>query len=183
MPDAAAVVAAADTGDFQVTIKNTGTGVITIARTTALDTIDGTAADITLGAKKSVSIKGNQAGTGYNVISSAPSIEYGTYTFSSVAAGATPVKVDIAHSLGTDNIDFNMTVRGSPYSVANGSYNVSAVAMRPDGGGFMVNTDTAPTAQPGIISLPASGNFALRIRNDSSVTQDVIVDYTLTARG
>ena len=69
LPDAAAVVAAADTGDFEVTIKNTGSGVITIARTTGTDTIDGTAANITISGNESVVLKANQAGNGYNNLS------------------------------------------------------------------------------------------------------------------
>ena len=67
LPDAATIAAASDTGDFQVTIKNLS-GTTTIARTTGADTIDGTAADITLIDFRSVTFKVNQAGDGYNIL-------------------------------------------------------------------------------------------------------------------
>jgi len=67
VPDVATVLAASDTGDFEVTIKNTGAGVITVGRITGADTIDGTAANITLIANESVLLKANQAGNGYNI--------------------------------------------------------------------------------------------------------------------
>jgi len=65
LPDTATVIAACDTGDFEVTIKNTGSGTITIGRTTGADTIDGAAADIALIANEAVLLKANQAGDGY----------------------------------------------------------------------------------------------------------------------
>jgi hypothetical protein len=68
LPDAATVVAASDTGDFEVTVKHKGAGVLTVGRTTGADTIDGTAADITLAVNDSVVLKVNQAGDGYNII-------------------------------------------------------------------------------------------------------------------
>ena len=69
LPDAAAIVAAADTGDFEVTILNSGSGTITVARTTGADTIDGTAANITLVPNAVTCLKVNQAGNGYHSIS------------------------------------------------------------------------------------------------------------------
>jgi len=69
LPDATAIAAASDTGDFEVTIKNISTGTITIGRANALDTIDGTAADISLTENEFACLKVNQAGTGYNIIS------------------------------------------------------------------------------------------------------------------
>jgi len=69
LPDATAIAAASDTGDFEVTIKNISTGAITIGRANALDTIDGTAADISLTENEFACLKVNQAGTGYNIIS------------------------------------------------------------------------------------------------------------------
>jgi len=68
LPDATAIVAAADTGDFEVIIINTGSGLITLERTTGADTIDGIAADITLDPNKSIILKVNQAGDGYNAL-------------------------------------------------------------------------------------------------------------------
>jgi len=64
LPDAAATASASDTGDFKVTIKVI-TGVITVGRVTAGDTIDGTAGDDTLRAGSSSTYKINPAGDGY----------------------------------------------------------------------------------------------------------------------
>ena len=68
MPDVATVVAAADTGDFEVTIKNVGTGTLGVTNTTGADTIDGSTVDLTIGINGSVTLKANQGGDGYNVI-------------------------------------------------------------------------------------------------------------------
>ena len=65
LPDAAAIVSASDTADFEVTIKCLS-GTTTIARLTGTDTIDGTAANITLQVNESNTFKVNQAGNGYN---------------------------------------------------------------------------------------------------------------------
>ena len=67
LPVAATITAAIDTGDYEVTIKNSGSGTITIARTST-DTIDG-ATSIALIADEVALLKVNQAGDGYNVLS------------------------------------------------------------------------------------------------------------------
>lgn len=96
MPDVATVAAAADTGDFEVTIKNTGSGVITIDRTTGADTIDGTAADLTLAANDFYTLKTNQAGDGYNIISS-PFSSYSPVLLSTkVISGIGSVSFEVA---------------------------------------------------------------------------------------
>ncbi|MEE8208488.1 MAG: hypothetical protein V3T88_06015, partial [Nitrosomonadaceae bacterium] len=69
LPDATTIVASSDTGDFEVTIRNTGSGSITIGRTTGGDTIDGTAANISLVGGAFTTLKVNQAGNGYITIS------------------------------------------------------------------------------------------------------------------
>ncbi|GMR03275.1 MAG: hypothetical protein BMS9Abin21_105 [Thermodesulfovibrionia bacterium] len=66
LPDAATVAAASDTGDWEVTVHHKGSGVLTIARTTGADTINGTAANDTITANVSVTYKVNQAGDGFN---------------------------------------------------------------------------------------------------------------------
>jgi len=68
LPVAATIAAAADTGDYEVTVKNSGTGLITIARSST-DTIDG-ATSRELAPDQSETYKVNQAGDGYNIISS-----------------------------------------------------------------------------------------------------------------
>ena len=71
MPDTATVVAAADTGDFEVTIKHVGAGVLTVTCTTGTDTIDGSTSDFTLDPNDVITLKSIQAGTGYNITSGA----------------------------------------------------------------------------------------------------------------
>jgi hypothetical protein len=64
----AATMAAADTGDYEVTIANIGAAAVTVARAGA-DTIDGTAASIVLQQYSSVTLKVNAATDGYNSVS------------------------------------------------------------------------------------------------------------------
>jgi len=68
LPDAATIAAAADTGDFEVTIKHVGTGTLSVTCLTGTDTIDGSTSDVTLEPQESRTFKLDQAGTGYNVI-------------------------------------------------------------------------------------------------------------------
>ena len=67
LPDAASIVSSANTGDFRVNLVNSGSGTITVARTTGTDTINGTAANITLLPGECAPLKVNQAGNGYNL--------------------------------------------------------------------------------------------------------------------
>lgn len=60
----AATMAAAETGDYEVTIANIGAAVVTVARAGA-DTIDGAATSITLDTGDSVTLKVNSATDGY----------------------------------------------------------------------------------------------------------------------
>lgn len=64
----AATMAAADTGDYEVTIANIGAALVTVARAGS-DTIDGAATSITLPQYSSVTLKVNSATNGYNSIS------------------------------------------------------------------------------------------------------------------
>ena len=68
LPDAATIVAAADTGDFEVTITHVG-GTVTVGRTTGTDTIGGVAGDFTVSDAESVTLKVNNSGNGYNITS------------------------------------------------------------------------------------------------------------------
>jgi hypothetical protein len=73
LPDAAAVVVAADSGDFEVKIKNIGVGIITVSRVTGTDTVDDVAGDITLNPKEGALFKVNTAADGYNYFGNFPS--------------------------------------------------------------------------------------------------------------
>ena len=64
----AATMAAAETGDYEVTIANIGAATVTVARA-GTDTIDGGATSITLPQYSAVTLKVNNAGNGYNTIS------------------------------------------------------------------------------------------------------------------
>ncbi len=57
-----------ETGDYSVTIKNIGSGTVTIA-ISGTDTIEGSASSLTLDAKDSVVLSLNSAGNGYDIIS------------------------------------------------------------------------------------------------------------------
>lgn len=63
----AATMAAADTGDYEVTIANIGAATVTVARAGS-DTIDGAATSLTLPQYSSVTLKVNAATDGYNSI-------------------------------------------------------------------------------------------------------------------
>lgn len=71
LPDATAIVAAADTGDFEVTLNNTTVAVMTITCVTGTDTIDGSTSDYIVNGIDSITLKVNQAGTGYNIVGGA----------------------------------------------------------------------------------------------------------------
>lgn len=66
LPVAATIVAAANTTDYEVTIKNNHSTSLTVARSST-DTIDG-ATSYTLGQYESATFKVNQAQSGYNVL-------------------------------------------------------------------------------------------------------------------
>lgn len=63
----AATMAAADTGDYEITIANIGAAAVTVARAGS-DTIDGAATSIVLQQYSSVTLKVNAATNGYNSI-------------------------------------------------------------------------------------------------------------------
>ena len=63
----ASTMAAAETGDYEVTIANIGAATVTVARA-GTDTIDGGATSITLPQYSAVTLKVNNAGNGYNSI-------------------------------------------------------------------------------------------------------------------
>lgn len=63
----AATMAAAETGDYQITVHNIGAAAVTVARAGS-DTIDGAATSIVLQQYSSVTLKVNAATDGYNVI-------------------------------------------------------------------------------------------------------------------
>jgi hypothetical protein len=64
----AATMAAAETGDYEVTVSNIGSGAVTVARAGS-NTIDGGSTSLTIEQYNSVTLKVNAAGTGYNSIS------------------------------------------------------------------------------------------------------------------
>jgi len=64
----AATMAAAETGDYEITILNINAAVVTVARA-GTDTINGAATSLTLAQWESVTLKTNNADNGYNVIS------------------------------------------------------------------------------------------------------------------
>lgn len=68
LPDASTIASAADTGDFEVTIKNVSGSTVTVTCTTGTDTIEGSTSDYTLYDDAAATFKVNQAANGYNII-------------------------------------------------------------------------------------------------------------------
>ena len=71
MPTASTIISSADTGDFQVTIKNISGGTVTITCNSGTDTIEGSTDDITILDDEAVTLKVNNSGNGYNIVSDA----------------------------------------------------------------------------------------------------------------
>lgn len=107
----------------------------------------------------------------------AGTVATGSYTFTSVGVGATPSIITIAHGLGTDDLDIGLTVRGSVDSIAN------AQLFTANGGTASVVGLGAPPAfistSPG---LPAAGNLGIVAINNSTGTQNLIIDWWARVR-
>lgn len=188
LPDAATIITSADTGDFEVVLKNIGTGVITVGRTTGADTIDAAAADVTLAAKESGIFKVNTAGDGYNIIAGksvgdfVPTTDFtsGTVTFTNVTATTDGTPQDIAHGLGTDDLDFNFTIgedsgaASSPGLVGLSLIGASCISA---GGRIIQKGANIPTDPNLTAHAPAAGNIRFNIRNNSGGSTNSIKLY------
>jgi len=93
---AAATLAAEDTGDFEVTIKNLHTAEITVVRSST-DTIDGLTT-YPIPPKASATFKLNQAGNGFNIVT--PSDKSTKYKTADTARDTTATLADDTHLAG-----------------------------------------------------------------------------------
>lgn len=105
LPDATTIANAADTGDFEVTLKNTSGSDVTVTCTTGADTIDGSTSDYTLGDDCAATFKVNQAGSGYNITTGdvtrtgAQTLTNKTLTDPTITSGATDAKLILNHKI------------------------------------------------------------------------------------
>ena len=178
LPDLSTLLTGIDTGDFRVTLKHNGGGVLTIARTGA-NTIDGVAGDLTLYPGDSVSLAGGTVVDDY-IITHRKASEFvtGTATTASIAAGGgTTLFVNVTHNLGTSDLDFGFKVKGnstlgyiSCYAVdENGKYNYCP----------------APAAVASLASVitPGAGVVRFALTNHHpSTAQTATVDYWIRRR-
>jgi len=95
--DVATIIAACETGDFRITIKNVGTGTITIAPT-GLNTIDGVNSSQALGPKRAKTLKIDQLGTGLVTESSNGDFDAGTKMVFFQASAPVGWTQDMAHN-------------------------------------------------------------------------------------
>lgn len=86
LPDASALNSASDTGEWEIQISNVGTGVITLARTTGGDTINGTATNFTVPRGCSAIVRLASTSNGYFVFLMAHTTA-GTFTPTYVMSG------------------------------------------------------------------------------------------------
>jgi hypothetical protein len=93
---------AAETGDYEVTIANIGSGAVTVARA-GTDTINGSATSLTLNQYSSVTLKVNSAGNGYNSISNNIVNNSNTFTGNNTFSG------------GNNTLSGNFNVTGNMY--------------------------------------------------------------------
>lgn len=80
LPDVSTLLAGEDTGDFQVTIKNNGTGKVTVAPA-ALNTLDGVDEDYVLLVDESVTLKAGSVADDWMVVSMYRNPVVGAYLY------------------------------------------------------------------------------------------------------
>jgi len=177
LPDVATVLAASDTGDFEVTIKNTGAGVITVGRITGADTIDGTAANEALGVNIAKTYKANKSGNGYLVLNDLKRYAGGSYTTASLATSGTD-RTDVVHGLGTDDIDYGYIAYGNDATVDN-KFLIGSAMYDLNCGLYAIG---ASGSSQGITTLPSTGNLRIDVNNNASVAQTITVNWWARVR-
>ena len=159
LPDAATIVAAADTGDFEVTLKNISGVDCTITCTTVTDTIEGVTTDHTLLDDGAVTLKVNQAANGYNIVSGAASI-FTSPTITSPTITNPTINGESGYGIVVLDSPEQLTTTNSPSAWL--QYDMSA-------GG----TEAAAAATAG--ATKAILRVYLSINNTSGTTQDAWV--------
>ncbi|MEN8171428.1 MAG: hypothetical protein ABFS03_00960 [Chloroflexota bacterium] len=113
LPDAAIIAAAADTGDFEVTLNNTAANTMTITCVTGTDTIAGSTSDFVLTAIDSVTLKVNQAGNGYNIVAGGVTATGQVLTSPTITGDVTGSVINLETPVATTSgstVDFTSTV-------------------------------------------------------------------------
>lgn len=139
----AATMAAADTGDYEVTISNIGAAAVTVARAGS-DTIDGGSTSITLNQYESVTLKVNGATDGYNSIARGLGGLTSTVTELNILDGVTASTEDLN---ATANFEETISATTSEVTIATGkTLNIA------DDSGLKLN-ETAVTAAAAELNL------------------------------
>ena len=175
IPDAATIAGLSDTGDYQVTIKNLS-GTTTIARTTGADTIDGTAADITLIELRSVTLKVNQAGDGYNIIDD---------TFSGGAAiTSTTAELNILDGVTSTTAELNL-LDGALVTTAeinNIDGDTAATATTVATGDRVVYNDNGTMVQVDVDDVDTYFSQTTKTLTNKTLTTPIITNGTATTQ-
>lgn len=103
-------------------------------------------------------------------------MQTGTVTLSAVATTA-DATADITNSLGTDDVDVILSVKGS-LAFGAGGENMTAAAVRVDGQLSYGGEGTKPT----ISAAPSTGNVRIYAKNNHTGTQDLTINYRLISR-
>lgn len=100
----------------------------------------------------------------------------GGHTFLGIPAGA-QVSLDIAHELGTDDVDVILSLLGSS-GFGVGISLVTALAIGSDKRHFWFGDGTMPVP----ISQAPSGSVRIYVQNNHSSTQDIVMTYRIISR-
>lgn len=99
----------------------------------------------------------------------------GSYTSAGTGVG---LYTDVAHGLGTDDIEFGGTVYGST-GIALGGLNVEGIIIAPDGRFVRIGQNLGAAT---VIALPAAGSVRISLYNNYGSAQNVTMHYWIRAR-
>lgn len=182
----AATMAAAETGDYEVTIANIGAAAVTVARA-GTDTIDGVATSIVLAQYSSVTLKVNAATDGYNSIGRGLGGLTSTVAELNILDGVTSTAAELNYNdittLGTTEASKVVTTDGS------GDINHAGSTIFADGEGvdFSSYTDgsIAGTTTSQVLVDYEEGDWVPVLSdgtNDATMTASTKGLYTKTGR-
>lgn len=160
------------TGEFTVTLKNLDTTLLTITPNGG-DTLETTS----LGQNQCVTLQSNDAGDGWNTLSTTGSaFATGEITFSAVPSTDTSEDVTIVNSLGSDDIDFGFKFRSVTAQTSTaGMTDPSAFTIKQTEPSNAIFSGLTPTT-------PATGKIGIMVYNASGSPQDIIVHWWIRLR-
>ena len=103
-------------------------------------------------------------------------VRVGTVTLSDILTTA-EATADVAHDLGTDDVDIQLEVVGS-LALGAGGEEVTAIAVGVDSRLAYQGEGTKPT----IVGAPATTNIRFYAKNNNAGTQDVVIKYRISSR-